>query len=124
MDNIHKYYKRCYNYQIYLQRGNKMSQTNVVGTHKTSIFTDDDGFTKVVYHSTPVVKFNQSEIRLDSGGWMTNTTKLRMNQASNQFKLGFNVYQKNYEWFIDYIGKTFNYSDGITLFRNDGVNVL
>jgi hypothetical protein len=30
----------------------------------------------------------------------TATTKLRMNQASNQFNLGFSVYQKDYRWYV------------------------
>ena len=45
-----------------------MARTNQVGSHKTSVFTDDDGFTKVVYHQTPVVKFNHKKVILDSGG--------------------------------------------------------
>lgn len=59
-----------------------MSGQDKIGSHKTKVFTDDEGYTNVVYHETAVVKFNAEKIILNSGGWRTNTTKLRMNQAS------------------------------------------
>lgn len=77
-----------------------MAQMHTIGTTATSVFTDDDGFTKVIYHSTPVVKFNDEKIVLNSGGWWTATTKNRMNQTANQFRLGFNVFQKDYDWYV------------------------
>lgn len=94
-----------------------MSQTYRLGTRATSVFTDDNGMTNVVYHSTAVVKFDSKKIILSSGGWHTNTTKTRMNQASNQYGLGFNVYQKDFAWFVDFKGKTHDFEDGLTLDR-------
>ena len=93
-----------------------MAQLYQIGTHKTVVFTEGT-WTKVVYHSTPVVKFNYGSIILNSGGWDTLTTKTRMNQTSNQFDLGFKVYQKNFDWFVDYKGKTYDFSDDMTLLR-------
>jgi hypothetical protein len=93
-----------------------MSQQHTVGTHATTVSTSDN-YTRVVYHATTVVKFNHKDIILNSGGWVTATTKLRMNQTSNQFDLGFRVYQKDYEWFIDYNGKTYDYFDRIRIDR-------
>lgn len=68
-----------------------------------------NGLTEIVYHSTPVVSFNDKVIILNTGGWWTNTTKTRMNQTSHQFDLGFSVYQKDYSWFVDYCGKTLSF---------------
>ena len=85
-----------------------------IGSHKTSVFTED-GITRIVYHNTAVVKFNNDEIILNSDGWNTVTTKTRMNQASSQFDLGFSVYQKDFEWFVEYHNKTFDYYDGMKL---------
>jgi len=76
-----------------------MAQQHKIGTTHTSVQTKD-GVTSVRYHSTDVVRFDSDKITLDSGGWRTNTTKNRMNQASNQFDLGFRVYQENYHWFV------------------------
>ena len=76
-----------------------MARTNVVGKTATTIFTDGD-YTCVKYHSTDVIKWNNDVIILNSGRWRTNTTKLRINQASNQFRLGIQVYQKDFNWHV------------------------
>tara|TARA_R100001530_G_C4220523_1_gene129808 strand:- start:43 stop:426 length:384 start_codon:yes stop_codon:yes gene_type:complete len=93
-----------------------MSQLQTIGSHKTTVATDD-GFTRVTYHQTAVVKFNHNEIILNSGGWETVTTKSRMNQTSNQFDLGFRVYQKDYEWFVECCGKIYDFFDGMRIDR-------
>jgi len=94
-----------------------MSQLQSIGSHKTTISTDDE-FTRVVYHSTAVVKFNHQKVILNSGGWLTATTKARMNQTSNQFNLGFTVYQKDFEWFVVLPnGETVDFYDGIEFNR-------
>lgn len=96
-----------------------MARTQKAGRVATSVFKDTDGYTKVIYHQTPVVKFNAEEIILNSGGWLTVTTKTRMNQAANQYGLGFNVYQKNHKWFVDFQGLTVLFSDGLTFKRGE-----
>ena len=93
-----------------------MARNDKVGTHKTHIYTSD-GYTCIRYHSTEVVKFNDDEIILNSGGWQTVTTKLRMNQASNQFRLGFYVHQRQHEWFVTNSGRTYSFNDGMILER-------
>lgn len=89
-----------------------MSQQHQIGAHKTNIF-QNDGYTCIRYHRTNVVKFNNNEIILNSGGWWTSTTKTRMNQASNQFGLGFRVFQKNFAWFVDFQGQTIDFEDNL-----------
>lgn len=78
---------------------------------------ENDGMAIVTYHKTDVVKFNENMIILDSGGWRTQTTRSRMNRMSNDFDLGYSVYQKNKKWFVKYKGITLNFYDGITLKR-------
>jgi hypothetical protein len=105
-----------------------MSQSNKVGTHKTSIRTTD-GMTHIRYHQTDVVSFNDEKIILNSGGLMTATTKLRMNQAANQFSLCFQVYQAKGNWFVTtrLPGReinTYPFQDGMVLIRKlFGVNI-
>ena len=75
-------------------------------------------WTVIVLHSTPIVKFNHERIILNTGGWCTNTTKRRMNQVSEHFNLGFNVYQKDFEWFVNYKRQTIEFNDNtLTLER-------
>ncbi len=76
-----------------------MAQTQRIGTTATTVSTEG-GWTRVVYHQTTVVKWNAEKIILDTGGWKTVTTKTRMNQAANQYDLGFLVYQKDFNWFV------------------------
>ena len=76
-----------------------MSQIHTIGKYATNISRHGEN-TIVTYHSTPVVCFDNQAVLLSTDGWKTATTKLRMNQASNEFNLGFSVYQKDYEWFV------------------------
>jgi hypothetical protein len=93
-----------------------MSQQTKLGTHATTV-SGAKGVTRVTYHNTEVVTFDDHQIILNSGGWRTSTTKTRMNQASNQFDLGFEVYQTKGEWFVDYKGYTYPFEDNMRFKR-------
>jgi len=94
-----------------------MPQINKVGTVSTTV-RSKDGITRVTYHNTDVVVFTDDEIILNTGGWFTATTKVRMNQASSQFNLGFYVFQKDNRWFVTFKGQTFPFIRGsLTLDR-------
>lgn len=81
-----------------------MSQTSTLGRTATTVQRDKiTGALSVRYHWTDVVKSDASgTVTLNSGGWRTATTKLRMNQAANQFGLGFRVSQRKGSWFVLY----------------------
>ena len=87
-----------------------MSKTQTLGKHKTTITKElgigNEDYMVVRYWNTDIVKFNNERIILNTGWWSTATTKRRMNQTSEQFNLGYQVYQKNYNWFVEYQGKT------------------
>ena len=93
-----------------------MSQQNTIGKHQTRV-TQLNDLTKITYHQTDVVRFTPQTITLDSGGWHTPTTKLRMNQSSNQYGLGYQVYQRDHTWYINFKNETMQYRDLITLTR-------
>ncbi len=99
-----------------------MSRNDTVGSHKTTVSTID-GMTTVVYHQTAVVRWNGEKIILNSGGFQSVTTKRRMNQASSQYGLGFRVYQEDFEWFVDFQGKTQSFLDGMELSRVETAEV-
>lgn len=87
-----------------------------VGSHKTSVFTENSVL-KVCYHNTIVVEVTDDSIVLRCGGYYTNTTKRRMNQASRQYGLGIHVYQVNYDWYVGYNGKVLPFEDGMIIER-------
>lgn len=85
-----------------------MARVSTIGTHCTTVRNSIDlvnpdrgTITHVTYHSTDVVVFDDLSVKLDNGGYWTATTKTRMNQAANQFGLGFQVYQYKKQWFVD-----------------------
>lgn len=76
-----------------------MANQRHIGTTATSIMVTNGRIT-VAYHQTIVVERVNGIITLDSGGWRTATTKTRMNQASNQYGLGFHVWQRDHKWYV------------------------
>jgi len=88
-----------------------MGQTYRIGKVATSVRTDAEGILRVTYHATDVVTvYPNGRIDLDHGGWMTPTTKARMNQASAQFGLGFQARQKDFAWYVDIDGATIRFN--------------
>lgn len=88
-----------------------MGQTHTIGRVATSIRKEK--FSTIVrYHQTDVVQIETcdglrgqvTKVTLRSGGWRTLTTKARMNQTANQFGLNFEVFQRNFEWFVQLRG--------------------
>lgn len=89
-----------------------MPRMNKVGTTATTI-DNYNGIITVYYHSTPVVTIYPGSVVLNSGGWRTATTKTRMNQAANQFALGFTVTQVKGDWFVDTLDGRIPFTDGM-----------
>jgi hypothetical protein len=80
---------------------------------------EEDGYTVVKLWATEIVKFNDEHIILNNGGWNTPTTRQRMNQASDEFGLGFRVFQKDWEMLVEYDGIVRPYEDEpMTLYRS------
>ena len=90
-----------------------MSQTHTIGKHATRV-TKDGKTSTVRYHWTDVVTvdWEAKTVTLNHGGYTTVTTKLRMNQASSEWGLGYQVYQKDFDWYVSVGGETYNYYDG------------
>jgi len=108
-------YKRIYLLQS--ERMNRMAY-NQLSNYATTVSTHGN-FTEVIYHSTIIVKWNLDSIILDSAGFKTRTTKMKMNQAANQFNLGYSVYQVDFIWFVEFHGQTIPFRDGMILKRLD-----
>lgn len=96
-----------------------MSQLSQCRGVATNIY-QENGYTVVRYHSTAVVQFNARVVKLHSGGWHTATTKTRMNQAANQFGLGYQVVQRDFSWYVITKAGEFDFVDGITIDRETG----
>ena len=77
-----------------------MARLNKIGKGHTRVKVGDDGVTRVTLYDTVVVEFTEHAVILNAGEFKTVTTKNRMNQASNQFNLGYRVYQVKGVWWV------------------------
>ena len=97
-----------------------------IGTHKTVVFTEPnhrgEDTTKVVYHQTAVVSFNEDTILLNTGGYETRTTMLRMNQTSKVYNLGFEVFQKDFTWYVKFNEVTKEFEGNTMVIDRNGWN--
>jgi len=90
-------------------------QTQIFRGTARNIYRSPDS-TDFWYHKTCIVQSKiDGAIRLHSGCWRTPTTKNAMNQASNQFNLGFCVYQRDFDWFVTWRGVELPFRDGMIL---------
>lgn len=89
---------------------------NRLSSYATCVFWEEN-HQVVVYHSTRIVRWNATEIILNSGGWQTATTKKKMNQAANQFHLDFTVYQEDFNWYVTFKNEIIPFENNMVLAR-------
>jgi len=95
-----------------------MPRIDKLSTYRTTWF-DNGSHGGVTYIQTNIVSWCDGYITLDSGGWETVTTKRKMNQASNQFALGYSVFQRNHKWYVEKpCGETVEFQDGMWFKRH------
>lgn len=59
-----------------------------------------------------VVAWGAGFISIDTHGWKSRLTKVRMNQASKIFSLGFQIHQKDHTWYANFYGALYRFYDG------------
>ena len=71
----------------------------------------------VVLHRTAIAVYDHKNeaLKLNSGGYTTNTTKSRLNAILSEIFVGACVYQKNFDWFLNYNNQTHDFNDGMIL---------
>ena len=71
----------------------------------------------VVLHRTAIAVYdhNTQAVKLNTGGWHSNTTKSRLNAILDQVMYGARVYQKAFDWFLSYNNQTYDFMDGMIL---------
>lgn len=100
-----------------------MSQMTRIGKGNTKIIRQGLEITVKLY-ATPVVTLCPEQIVLNTGGWETATTKTRMNQTAHQYNLGYHVYQKQGQWYVNYHNQTHLFqSNTCILWRSNNGNI-
>ena len=82
-----------------------MAQTQIFRGVETTTYCDEQGALVGIYRGTAVARKLGNVITLNSGGWKSRTTKLRMNQFANTYAQSrFGVVQKDFDWFVSVHG--------------------
>ena len=45
-----------------------------------------------------------------------------MNQASNQFNLGYQVFQKDFDWYVEWEGKTLDFFEDTIILEKQAIS--
>ena len=74
-------------------------------------------------HQIATVDHNLKAVKLDSCGYETVTTKSRLNALLSEVKYGCKVFQKNFDWFVNYQDETASFYDGMILIDADTLQI-
>ena len=79
----------------------------------------------VVLHRTAIAVYdhNTQALKLNTGGWHSNTTKSRLNAILQGLIVGASVFQKNFDWFVRYNDETASFWDGMILLDADSLQI-
>ena len=71
----------------------------------------------VVLHKTAIAVYdhNAQALKLNTGGWYSVTTKSRLNAILQGLIVGASVFQKNFDWYLNYNNQTVDFWDGMIL---------
>jgi len=70
----------------------------------------------VYLHGHLIARIGETWMELFDGGYQTNTTKSRLNALLSAFGMpGEYVFQKNFQWFLNYNGDTIPFFSGMRL---------
>ena len=70
----------------------------------------------VYLHGNLIARIGETWMELFDGGWQSKTTKSRLNALLQAFGMeGECVFQKNFEWFINYQGSPIPFFSGMRL---------
>jgi hypothetical protein len=95
------------NAAIIAKRDWKQDNTEVVACSNVS---------DVFLHGNLIARIGETWIQLFDGGWQTNTTKSRLNAILRVHGLdGEGIFQKNFNWFVNYNGSPIPFFSGMRL---------
>ena len=86
--------------------------TNWASSNTMVSKNENNGNISVFLHGNLIATLNNDFVAIYDGGWQSNTTKCRLNALLSEFRPHTRVFQKNYEWFISYAGRTFDFVSG------------
>ena len=88
-------------------------------------YNDSSNCSSIYLHGHQIATFdhNLKAVKLSSCGYETNTTKSRLNAILDEVKYGCRVFQKNFDWFVNYQDETASFYDGMILIDADTLQI-
>ena len=88
-------------------------------------YNDNTNCSSIYLHGHQIATFdhNLKAVKLSSCGYETNTTKSRLNAILDEVKWGCKVFQKNFDWFVNYQDETASFYDGMILIDADTLQI-
>ena len=86
-------------------------------------YNENTNCSTVVLHRTAIAVYdhNTQALKLNTGGWYSVTTKSRLNAILQGLIVGASVFQRDFNWFLNYNNSTHNFFDGMILVNGDVV---
>ena len=80
-------------------------------------YNNNTNCSTIVLHRTAIAVYdhNTQAVKLNTGGWYSNTTKSRLNAILSEVKYGCSVFQKQWNWYVSFRGQTQDFVDGMIL---------
>ena len=77
----------------------------------------------VFLHNNRIATYDHKNeaLKLSSCGWQSVTTKSRLNAILQGLIAGASVYQKQFDWFLNYNNQTVDFNDGMILSNGEVV---
>ena len=77
----------------------------------------------IVLHRTAIAVYDHKNqaLKLNSGGYQTRTTKGRLNAILSELIAGARVFQRDFNWFLNYNNVTHDFNDGMILVNGEVV---
>ena len=86
-------------------------------------YNESTNCSTVVLHRTAIAVYdhNTNALKLNTGGWYSVTTKSRLNAILSEVITGASVFQRNWNWFINYNNVTHDFNDVMILCNGEVV---
>ena len=86
-------------------------------------YNESTNCSTVVLHRTAIAVYdhNTQALKLNTGGWHSVTTKSRLNAILQGLISGASVFQRDFNWFLNYNNVTHDFMDGMILSQGEVV---
>ena len=86
-------------------------------------YNESTNCSTVVLHRTAIAVYDHKNeaLKLNTGGWYSVTTKSRLNAILQGLIAGASVFQRDFNWFLNYNNVTHDFMDGMILSQGEVV---